>query len=172
MVSFAVILIVFFFVPVIRNDFFHINEKIKEENVINLTRDKDLGELIAHEKGGGVDGGGGGVYNGRGGDGQAKDAAPLDSRPRKGPPQAKDRKFHFVPPANEDGSTYREIELGNQSLHFSGPSNPRQVSPVLIGCTLVTRALQCVKPISRYCCWQRCIMETFCCFIDFDINSH
>ena len=131
-VAFALVLIVFFLVPSIRNDLFRLSEMKEGEDLINLTHGKSEGievvdaneamkmgegEIGANRVG---EGGGGG-----GGDGLLK-----TFRTKKGPPKEikVDRRFHFAPEGKVGIKDYEAISLkSNKSLEFHGPSNARQV---------------------------------------------
>lgn len=114
-VAFALILIIFFLVPTIRNDLLRLKE---EENSINMPSEREMGETVemGAEEAGIV-----------GTDGQLV-------RFRKGPPPIKERPFHFVT-ANQgvggghDGES-KDFTQSNKSLQFSGPTNSRQTAVI------------------------------------------
>ena len=127
-VAFALILIVFFLVPALRNDLFRLTEMKEGEDLINLTHSKGDGievvdaneEIkIREEETNGNKGGGDGVLKS------------LTLLPKKGPPRKikSQRRFHFAAAVGKGGmKDYEEISLNsNKSLEFHGPSNARQV---------------------------------------------
>lgn len=119
-VAFSLILIIFFFVPAIKNDLFRLSEMTGNESpeTINLTHNENRGveAVESHKMSEKTD-------NSEARAGEADDAdIDATKRQRKGPPKKTDRLFHFHTARDAGKSS------NNESLQFHGPSNSRQAS--------------------------------------------